>query len=106
LENCLKILPLLDKRSEKILIDQSEGRGCRLNIPKSISLVKIIRERCPALSIGLAGGLGLGLSKSDLELLRQIQPTSVDAESGLSGKDGLDLKAVFYYLDQMYKIWS
>jgi len=106
LENCLNLLFLLDKRTEMILIDQSEGRGCRLNIPKSISLVKIIRARCPDLSIGLAGGLGLGLSQSDLALLRQIQPTSVDAESGLYGEAGLDLKSVFYYFDQMYKIWS
>ena len=91
-----------------VLIDPSGGRGLEFDLDASVNLYFELREQCPDLTIGFAGGVNEG---NVLERLKEIvSKTStegfcIDAEGGLRdkitdayGDDLLNIQKVRGYL--------
>lgn len=74
---------------EYVLIDPSGGKGREFDIDKSVSLYSDIREICPQIIIGFAGGFtGENLRGRVNELIKKTGSNGfcIDAEGGLRDK--------------------
>jgi len=77
--------PLIDY----VLIDPSGGKGKKFNIEDSLAIYQDIRERCPNLTVGFAGGFnGSNVKNVCKELVERIGDDHfcIDAEGGLRDK--------------------
>ncbi|MEK6970038.1 MAG: hypothetical protein AABW48_06450 [Nanoarchaeota archaeon] len=91
-----------------VLIDPSGGRGMPFDLESSVAIYSELREQCPALTVGFAGGFtGENVASRLKEILQQIGESNfcIDAEGGLRdkitsayGDDLLNLKKVREYL--------
>lgn len=96
-----KYKPLVDA----ILIDPSGGRGMPFDAVKAAEYLRIVRDCCPILGLGIAGGLG----PDTLHLLDSLVPEfpklSIDAEHCLrTREDALCLNAMQIYLEDAFPI--
>ncbi len=72
-----------------VLIDPSAGRGLEFNLEKSAQLYQELKEHCPDLIIGFAGGFtgeNVESRLTDLVLMTQAEDFCIDAEGGLRDK--------------------
>jgi hypothetical protein len=91
-----------------VLIDPSGGRGMPFNLESSVAIYSELREQCPDLTIGFAGGFsGENVAPRLREILKQIEEDKfcIDAEGGLRdkvtsayGDDLLNIEKVRAYL--------
>ena len=91
-----------------VLIDPSGGKGLEFNIDSSVAVYSQLREQCPDLCIGFAGGLtSENVSSRITELISRVGENSfcIDAEGGLRdkitahyGDDLLNIRKVQSYL--------
>lgn len=91
-----------------VLIDPSGGRGIPFDLESSVAIYSELREQCPDLTIGFAGGFtGENVAPRLKDLIQQIGEINfcIDAEGGLRdkitsayGDDLLNLKKVREYL--------
>ncbi len=91
-----------------VLIDPSGGRGMPFDLESSVAIYSKLREQCPALTIGFAGGFtGENIAPRLREILQQIETDGfcIDAEGGLRdkvtsayGDDLLNMEKVRGYL--------
>ena len=91
-----------------VLIDPSGGRGIEFDLETSVQLYQELREKCPDLVIGFAGGFtgeNVESRLTDLILMTQSEEFCIDAEGGLRdkltpayGDDLLNLAKVRDYL--------
>jgi phosphoribosylanthranilate isomerase len=91
-----------------VLIDPSGGRGMPFDLESSVAIYSELREHCPDLTIGFAGGFtGENVAPRLKEILRQIEEDKfcIDAEGGLRdkvtsayGDDLLNIEKVKGYL--------
>lgn len=97
-----------------VLIDPSGGRGLEFDLDSSVILYSKLKERCPNLIIGFAGGFtGENVSLKTRKLIERLGDNSfcIDAEGGLRNKitsvygdDLLDIKKVRKYLQSASSI--
>ena len=90
-----------------VLIDPSGGRGIPFDLESSVAVYSKLRERCPDLTIGFAGGFtGENVASRLRKILGQIKANDfcIDAEGGLRNKitseygdDSLDITKVRKY---------
>lgn len=72
-----------------VLIDPSGGRGLPFNLESSVAVYSELKEKCPNLTIGFAGGLtGQNVVYTTKELARKIgaKDFCIDTEGGLRDK--------------------
>lgn len=72
-----------------VLIDPSGGRGIPFNLKSSVAIYFEIKEKCPNLTIGFAGGFnGENVVPRLKEILKQVENDKfcIDAEGGLRDK--------------------
>ena len=72
-----------------VLIDPSGGRGMPFDLESSVTIYSELREQCPDLTIGFAGGFtGENVAPRLKEILQQIGESNfcIDAEGGLRDK--------------------
>lgn len=91
-----------------VLIDPSGGRGMPFDLESSVAIYSELREQCPNLTIGFAGGFtGENVAPRLREILKQIEEDKfcIDAEGGLRdkitsayGNDLLNIEKVRGYL--------
>lgn len=91
-----------------VLIDPSGGRGLAFELESSISLYFALKEHCPSLTIGFAGGFtGENVGPRTMQIIQRIftEGFCIDAEGGLRdkitneyGDDLLNIKKVRTYL--------
>lgn len=91
-----------------VLIDPSGGRGMPFDLESSVAIYSELRNQCPDLIIGFAGGFtGENVAPRLRDILRQIEAGDfcIDAEGGLRdkvtpayGDDLLNLEKVRSYL--------
>lgn len=91
-----------------VLIDPSGGRGMPFDLESSVAIYSELREQCPDLTIGFAGGFtGENVAPRLREILKQIEEDKfcIDAEGGLRdkitsayGDDLLNIEKVRGYL--------
>ncbi len=80
-----------------VLIDPSEGRGESFDLESSIAVYSELREQCPGLTIGFAGGFtGENVALKSREIIRRTGEDCfcTDAEGGVRDKVGDDLNLV------------
>lgn len=97
-----------------VLIDPSGGRGMPFDLESSVAVYSELREQCPDLTIGFAGGFTEENVASRLrEILKQIEEDKfcIDAEGGLRdkitseyGDDLLNLAKVRGYLQSVSSV--
>ncbi len=93
-----------------VLIDPSGGRGIPFDLDSSLAIYAELRERCPNLIIGFAGGFsGENVGKRVQDILQQVDTDTfcIDAEGGLRdkvteayGDDLLNINKVRGYLQE------
>lgn len=91
-----------------VLIDPSGGRGMPFDLKSSVAIYSELREQCPDLTIGFAGGFtGENVAPRLREILKQTEEDKfcIDAEGGLRdkvtsayGDDLLNIEKVRGYL--------
>jgi len=91
-----------------VLIDPSGGRGLPFNLESSVAIYSELKEQCPDLTIGFAGGFtGENVKPRLKELFQRTKDDNfcIDAEGGLRdkisskyGDDSLNLKKVREYI--------
>lgn len=91
-----------------VLIDPSGGRGMPFDLESSVEIYSEMREQCPDLTMGFAGGFtGENVAQRLRDILQQIKAEdfSIDAEGGLRdkitsayGDDLLNIEKVRGYL--------
>jgi phosphoribosylanthranilate isomerase len=91
-----------------VLIDPSGGRGMPFDLESSVAIYSELREQCPDLTVGFAGGFtGENVAQRLREILRKIKANDfcIDAEGGLRdkvtsayGDDLLNIEKVRGYL--------
>jgi len=91
-----------------VLIDPSGGRGLPFNLESSVAIYSELKEQCPDLTIGFAGGFtGENVEPRLKELFQRTKDDNfcIDAEGGLRdkisskyGDDLLNLKKVREYI--------
>lgn len=91
-----------------VLIDPSGGRGMPFDLEHSVAVYSELREMCPNLTIGFAGGLtGENVAQISSELIHKTGESDfcIDAEGGLRdkvtsayGDDLLNIEKVRSYL--------
>ncbi|MEA3329987.1 MAG: hypothetical protein U9Q06_04560 [Nanoarchaeota archaeon] len=91
-----------------VLIDPSGGRGVPFDLESSVAIYSELREQCPDLTIGFAGGFtGENVAPRLRKILKQIEEDKfcIDAEGGLRdkvtsayGDDLLNIEKVRGYL--------
>jgi len=97
-----------------VLIDPSGGRGMPFVIASSVAIYSELREQCPNLTVGFAGGFkGDNVGGRLIDLIRKTKETNfcIDAEGGLRdritsayGDDILNIEKVNDYLKTASKI--
>ncbi len=93
-----------------VLIDPSGGRGLLFDLSSSLAVYSEVKEHCPDLTVGFAGGFtGENVASRVQEILQQLGDNSfsIDAEGGLRdkitsayGDDLLNLEKVRSYLQE------
>ena len=91
-----------------VLIDPSGGRGMPFDLESSVAIYSELRDQCPDLAIGFAGGFtGENVAPRLKEIFKQIEEDKfcIDAEGGLRdkitsayGNDLLNIEKVRGYL--------
>ena len=91
-----------------VLIDPSGGRGMPFDLESSVAIYSELRDQCPYLTVGFAGGFtGENVAPRLKEILQQIKADDfcIDAEGGLRdkitsayGDDLLNIEKVRGYL--------
>ncbi|MBW3018948.1 hypothetical protein KY329_02065 [Candidatus Woesearchaeota archaeon] len=91
-----------------VLIDPSDGRGKPFDVQASLEIYNALREQCPHLTIGFAGGFtGANVADRLYQLIARIGNANfcIDAEGGLRdkvtdayGDDLLNMQKVKAYL--------
>ena len=91
-----------------VLIDPSGGRGMPFDLESSVDIYSELREQCPDLTIGFAGGFtGENVAPRLKEIFKQVEEDKfcIDAEGGLRdkvtsayGDDLLNIEKVRGYL--------
>lgn len=91
-----------------VLVDPSSGVGRAFNQEKSIEQLVAIRDACPELGLGLAGGLGPDTIEAIAPVAKVFPAISIDAEGRLRDeKDNLDpVKARGYIMGAMQVFWQ
>jgi hypothetical protein len=75
----------------RALIDNSQGRGVKLNTRHHLAIIAAIKRRMPRLGLVTAGGLGPGNLDPILPIIERHPNTSIDAQAGLRpSKNALD----------------
>lgn len=87
-----------------VLLDASGGRGEPLNLQSARAFVSEIVSGCPALGVGIAGGLDAAGVDRIQALLEEFPQLSIDAEGRLRTAHGLDATAVHAYLERAYHV--
>lgn len=97
-----------------VLIDPSGGRGVPFDLESSVAIYSELREQCPDLTIGFAGGFtGENVALRLREIIQQIgeKDFCIDAEGGLRdkvtaayGDDLLNIEKVRGYLQSASSI--
>jgi hypothetical protein len=97
-----------------VLIDPSGGRGMPFDLESSVGIYSELREQCPDLTIGFAGGFtGENIAPRLKEILKQVEEDKfcIDAEGGLRNKitsaygdDLLNIEKVRGYLQSAFSV--
>lgn len=94
----------------RVLLDRSVGRGIGMEAEGLIPLVYAIRERFPALGIGVAGGLGPETMCLVEPLIGLFPDLSIDAEARLrpsgSALDPVDWSMAERYLEKALQLFA
>ena len=88
-----------------VLIDASGGKGVDLDVAKATTLARAVRDKCPDLGVGVAGGLQYK-TVPDLKPLLDVFPDlNIDAEGRIRDEnDKLDLSKTLSYLSAFQRM--
>jgi len=90
---------------DAILLDQSRGRGIRMDTAESREYLHAIQDHWPELGLGVAGGVGPDTLHLVEPLFDEFSNLSTDVESEIRDDDDhLDIPRTIDYLERMQKM--
>ena len=88
-----------------VLLDESGGLGIPLNNRLLMQYINAIRNKCPDLGIGVAGGLNSITLELVSDIFYKYDNISIDAESGLRDiNDNISENLCIMYMDKAFEI--